>query len=501
MHGVSGESREADRIAPSSAVGASPRRFDVSYLAVAAIVVGLSLAVGLFRLAEPSLWFDEAYSWYNVSRDWSHYWNEVTHGEDCGGFVHSSIVKLWTSVVGDGEFALRMPSVLYAVGIGLVLLQIGRELHSLRAGFYMALLGVLHPEVIVWSRQSRAYCCEMFLTSLFVLMLLRYARACDRKQGAWLALVGSLLALSHIFGIFVVAGGGLYLLGRQLTSTSDGPLGKRLRAVWPTLVPVPLLAGWAFMLRSRINNNLNSFWIRDSLWDSYRDLARSFNLLLLCAAICLVVGIVRVFRKRATAEERLLPAVLGSLAICIAAGPLMVSMLSRGGHHFIIARYHYPLIIVLCVAVGYYAATLPWKPTLVALLAIMAFMLHDRGSVRAFDHLAYDDSDTRAAAAYLAAERRPGDTVLIVPLDERITALYYGISGPTTRTAGDYDAKRQIPAAVKADPPPQPGARKWIMLYRREPEDDLADFGLRGAPQTSFGTLRIVRVDAAPAGP
>lgn len=496
MHVGSDESHEVGRGAPASA---SAHARGATYFAVAALVGGVALATGLFRLGEPSLWFDEAYSWYNVSRDWTHYWTEVTHGEDCGGLIHSSLVKLWTSVAGDSEFALRLPSVLYAAAMAIVLLEIGREVHSLRAGFGMALLGVLHPEVIVWSRQSRAYCCEMFLTSLFVLMLLRYARAYNRKAGALLALVGSLLALTHIFGVFVVAGGGLYLLGRQLTTKSDVGLGKSLLAVWPTLAPLPLLVGWAFMLRSRISNNLNSFWIRDSLWDSYRDLARSFNLLLLCAGICLAVSVVRFISGKATAAERRLLAVLGSSAVCILVGPLVVSMLSRGGHHFIIARYHYPLVIVLAVAVGYYAAWLPRPAAIVGLVAMTAFMFHDRDTVRAFDHFAYDDSDTRSAAAYLAAERRPGDMVLIVPHDERITAMYYGISGPTTRTAGDYDAKWDIPAAVMSDPPPQPGTRKWVLLYRCKPEDNLADFGLRGAPQTEFGSLRVIRVDGTPA--
>jgi hypothetical protein len=469
-------------------------------LVAASVVAAVALAVGLFRLGEPSLWFDEAYSWYIVSSDWSHFWHEVCHANDCGGFVYSSILKHWTMIFGLSEWAFRLPSVLYAVAMALVLLQIGREISGLRAGLFMACFGICHPETIVWSRQARAYSLEMLLTAVFVLCLIRYVRTYDRRQGAWLALAGSALSLTHIFGVFVVAGAGLYLLGRLLLPRSDGETTttKRWLAVWPMLAPLPFLACWAVMLRSCIHSNLNSFWIRDSLEASYRDLGRSFSLLALCMAICFVVGGVRVLRRRASADELNLWAGCGCLALCILAGPLAVSLLSRGGHHFILARYHFPLLVVMFVIVGYYAARLPLLPTIVAAIAIVIFGWIDRKSTHAYDHLAYDGSDTRAAVAYLANHRWPDDTVLVVPSDERITALYYGLSGPTIRTAGLYEKAEEIGAAVRADPPPQPGTRKWVLLYRRRPDEDLTDFGFGDAKQTAFGSLRLVQIDPEP---
>lgn len=498
MSNVKKETRDMENVKGAATPALSCDPSDTVHFVVKVIFVAAALGIGLFRLGEPSLWFDEAYSWYNISGDWKHYAQEVTHGEDCGGFVNSLLLKLWTGAVGTSEFAMRLPSVFYFAGLVLVLIEIGRELGSVRAGCCAAFLALVHPEVVVWARQVRAYSLEMLLTALFLLLLIRYSRAYDRRRGAVLAFAASLLSVVHVFGVFVVAGGGLFLLLKQLVRGAEGTRAWKLWAVWPTLVPLPLLAGWTFVLRSRINNNLNSFWIRESVFDSYRDLARSMSLPLLCAGICLLVATVRIAKRRASAQERLMFGVCTCLALTIAAGPLVVSVLSRGGHHFILARYHYPLLIVLFTSVGYYAAHLPRSAMVLGLAGVAVFMFEDRGLARTFDGLAYDDSDTRAAAAHLAAERRPDDVVLIAPWDERITAMYYGISGPTTRTAGDYDAAPEIPAAVRADAPPRPGGRKWVLLYRRNRDDDLATFGLRGAPCKTFGTLWLARVDGAP---
>ena len=465
-------------------------------IVVFAIVVAASLVVSSYRLSNPSIWFDEAYTWYIVAGDWSRFWHETVRGNDCGGFVYALIVKLWTIPFGYGEFSLRFPSVLFTVATATVLVQIGKELHSLAAGLLMALLAVFHPEMVIWSRQARAYSLEFLLTAVYLLLFLRYARSYDRKTGVATSFVGTLLCLTHVFGVFVVAGSGLALLVGRFGPPSLR-VESRLLAVWPTLIPVPFLAGWTLALRSRIDENLNAFWIDASLFESYRNMVKSFGVLVPISALCFLFGEIRVFRGRATDQERSMLAIVGYLAAGIFSGPLLVSMLSRGRHHFILERYHFPALILIFVIVGYYAARLPLKPTLLITAAFSAIVFHER-NVRGLYRLeGFDGSATRAAAAYLERHRLPGDFVFVQPSYERATALYYGIDGSSVAAPDPIAEAMTIPETTPAKSTVAPSSRKWVLVYRVGPDTVVEPFGERDAPQISFGTLRLVLLDPA----
>lgn len=70
---------------------------------------GLILAIRLYRLGEPSLWLDEAYSFWFATRDWAYLWTQVPQFETHPSFYYS-LLKLWTGF-GTSEFVLRLLSV------------------------------------------------------------------------------------------------------------------------------------------------------------------------------------------------------------------------------------------------------------------------------------------------------------------------------------------------------------------------------------------------------
>src|SRR5581483_12383318 len=82
-----------------------------SDLAVFLAAMVLPLGLGLYRLGEPSFWFDEAATWHITSGSWKWLWTGVVSGEDCGGFVYALLMKLWGAIFGTSEFALRVPGV------------------------------------------------------------------------------------------------------------------------------------------------------------------------------------------------------------------------------------------------------------------------------------------------------------------------------------------------------------------------------------------------------
>lgn len=75
------------------------------------LIMLLSLTVRLVGLGTKSLWLDEAFSLWFSEQSWGYLWTVVPSYETHPPFYYS-ILKLWRSLMGSGEAALRLPSVL-----------------------------------------------------------------------------------------------------------------------------------------------------------------------------------------------------------------------------------------------------------------------------------------------------------------------------------------------------------------------------------------------------
>lgn len=473
---------------------------DRHYWAAVFAVVSLPLALGFFRLSEPSIWFDEAATWLNVSRGWQWLGVAVVSGEDCGGFVYALVMKLWTSVFGYGETALRVPSMLFAAALAWTLLEIGRRAGSLRAGVCMALCGAVHPVVLCWSRQSRAYSLELFLTAAFLAVLMSYVRNGGRRRAGLLTLVGSLLALTHVFGVFVVAGGGLYLLLRKFDRTSSAAAPTAGRSLIPAIITALLWGAWIFMMQGRVKQNLDAFWIGGTIVDGYRDVLLELVPWYAAAALPLV-AIVWLWSRRnpsavagPSSNERSLLAAAGLILALVLIGPAVVSAMSRGAHHFVLPRYFMPGVIPVVVFGGCWLAKSNRRALIgVPLLAVAGLWTAIADGV--YSDAGEDGTRARAAMRYLAGNIRPGDRLYITPQYEASTLSYYGVRAENVRGVGYYGERHKLRDVLIAEPP-RPGSRNWVLVYHCEENDDLTNLGLADHAQERFGTIRLVRIDA-----
>jgi len=480
---------------------------DRRYWTAVLAVVALPLALGFFRLGEPSIWFDEAATWLNVSRGWQWLGVAVVSGEDCGGFVYALVMKLWTSVFGYGEAALRVPSVLFAAALAWTLLEIGRSAGSLRAGVCMALCGAVHPVVLCWSRQSRAYSLELLLTAAYLASLLAYLRSGGRRRAGLLTLVGSLLALTHVFGVFVVAGGGLYLLLRKFSRSTSGDAAPAGRSLAPSIITALLWGVWIFLMQGRVKQNLDAFWIGGTIAEGYRDL-----LLVLvpwyAAAALPLVAIVWLWSRRnpsanaasvsaaPTSNERSMLVAAGLILAMVLIGPAVVSAMSRGAHHFVLPRYFMPGVIPVVVFAGWWLAKTNRRALIgIPLLAVAGLWTAIGDGV--FSDVGEDGTRARAAMRYLAGNIRPGDRLYITPQYEASTLSYYGVRAENVRGVGYYGEQHKLRDVLIAEPP-KPGSRNWVLVYHCDEHDDLGKLGLADHTQERFGTIRLVRVDAPP---
>lgn len=473
---------------------------DRSYWRAVVLVTAVPIVLGFFRLSEPSVWFDESATWLNVSDGWRWMWIASVSGEDCGGFVYALVMKLWTSLFGYGEFALRAPSVVFAAAMAIALLEIGRGMGSLRAGVYMALCGALHPVVICWSRQARAYSLEMFLTATYLAIVLAYGRSGGRARAAALALVGSLLALTHVFGVFVVAGGTLFLLALRFDrSASEGELPVR-RSLAPSIIACVLLGLWVFLMQGRVKQNLDYFWIDGSKVDKFFEVLADLMPLYGTFAILVVAGAGLLLTRRKLPNERRLILAVGSIFAVVLIGPVAASALSRGAHHFILPRYFLPGIVPVVVLAGYLLAALPRRLAVVGMSMLATAGIATASTRGVYSNAGEDGSRTRAASRYIADHFRKGDRLFLTPKYEETTLLYYGVPPKMIRGAGLYAEPEKLKELLQAEPP-QPGTRNWVLVYHCDGADDLRGLGLAGCPQQRFGMIRLACVEATSTTP
>jgi uncharacterized membrane protein len=172
---------------------------------VAGGLVALLMLVALaIRLAIPrGIWLDEAISIRQAHLSLPDLIQDLAHTDRHPPLHH---VVLWVvqRMAGDGDFAMRVPSIVAGVALVAVVYRLGAELFDRRTGLVAALLTTLSPILVWYSQEARGYALEALFCALAVLGCVR---AIQRgRPGDWaLHAVASALALwTHWFAVFVV---------------------------------------------------------------------------------------------------------------------------------------------------------------------------------------------------------------------------------------------------------------------------------------------------------
>ncbi len=173
----------------------------------AALLAILLLAVGLrlHHLGTTSLWTDELFTRYYPRLGLGFLWGEGRTLEPTPPLYYSVILG-WTALVGDGAFALRLPSVAGSMlGIVLAYLLARELLESPRAWLLAPLLLALTPTSIFYAQEARTYALQGAAIALAMLGFARYLRA-PGKSALALYVVGAVLAIHlHLTSALFVA--------------------------------------------------------------------------------------------------------------------------------------------------------------------------------------------------------------------------------------------------------------------------------------------------------
>lgn len=217
-------------------------------LRTALILTGMvAVAIGLRLLAGRSLWLDEATSWYETQLPF-HRMLEVLRNTD----VHPPgyFTVLWATVraFGDGELALRLPSLIAATALVPMLYVAGKAMYDRATGLVAASFGVVAPLVVWYSQEARMYAQLMLLATVAIWALYR-ALESERlgpRVAYWAAygLAGAALAWTQYFAFLPLFAfeGAIALIAWQRRRDGKPYRGLLVGGVLASLLMVVLIA-------------------------------------------------------------------------------------------------------------------------------------------------------------------------------------------------------------------------------------------------------------------
>jgi len=172
------------------------------------LIPSLLMAVlGGWRVGRPGLWGDELATWGMTRARWSDMPGLLGERDAVLG-PYYLLMHGWTSLAGDSDVVLRLPSVLAMTGAAALIAMLGSRLADRRVGLLSGLLFAVLPTSSRYAQEARPYALATFATVLATLLL---TRALDRPSSARLAAYTGAVALlgaTHAIALALVAAHG-----------------------------------------------------------------------------------------------------------------------------------------------------------------------------------------------------------------------------------------------------------------------------------------------------
>jgi hypothetical protein len=289
-----------------------------------AVVVGAVLRFA--TLDGQSFWLDEAYTVRLLDQPLGDMLRDLPDQESAPPLYYL-LAWVWGHVLGFGEVGLRSLSALVGTLVIPVAYAAATRLAGRRAGVVAAALVAVHPLLVWFSQEARAYA---LVTLLAALSLVGFLRVLDRPDGgAWAAwAVPAALALAtHYYAGFLVLGEAAWLVWR---SPRDGRMALAMGGVAATaaaLLPLALAqrstGNTAYIGEGSVSTRLVQ--VPKQLLTGYASPGQALTTALLAVLVVVAAARLATVRDRARRGRVLVVAGLGLTAIL-----LPVSSSSRG---------------------------------------------------------------------------------------------------------------------------------------------------------------------------
>jgi 4-amino-4-deoxy-L-arabinose transferase-like glycosyltransferase len=426
----------------------------------------LAALLTLVNLGDKSLWFDEAWGIGIIDRPLGDGLWRLAHWEVNMAPFNLARAGWWR--LGQGEAFLRLLPALCAIAAVPALFALGRRLFDAQVAAVAALLLALHPLLVQWGQQLRAYSLVVLVVILASTLLLRsLERPAATAPAVAYAAMAALATYAHFFGALVVVAHGLWLLlGR--------PVPTRLILVAGSTYAL-LVTPLAWFLVTRDGDPL--YWVSGDTGSAIVEAASSLGggshwgvaAYALSGAIGLGV-VLRSLRSPSESAPHRWPALLAALWLIV---PVVLVVLSNLTVKPLLEG-RFLIVVVPAMALLAAAGVVQLGPRLGA-VALLALVVASGLGVRDW-YQAPSHEDWRAATGLAAEAAGPDGAIVVEPWGGVFAIRYYedrlGTGHhPVLRPTGEdppagarlVEIRRQSDAGYPA--PHEPGYKDWRDRY------------------------------------
>lgn len=207
---------------------------------VMGILIGLvALGFDLYRLGNPSIWFDEAWSVELSRLPFPLLWHLIS-GPEPNMELYYVFLHVWLGFTGmlglnPTEFVVRLPSAVFAALSAVMVFQLGKRYINLTVGIVGAILYLLNDLQLVYAQQTRSYSMQLLLICIAWYALFAILTT-DTKQKRWWVVFVITITLADYAQFF-----SLLILLAQLAAIAcllilPGPWCTRIRHQWRSIL-------------------------------------------------------------------------------------------------------------------------------------------------------------------------------------------------------------------------------------------------------------------------
>lgn len=239
------------------------QRCDWKDLLALSVGIGTVLALGLSQITRGSIWFDEAFS-EHISR---HSFFDIARytALDVHPPLYYWALKVWRTMFGNSEIALRSMSLFFLVMTIVVVYFLVRKYFTRRAAVISVVLLAVSPMLFRYGVEARMYTMEAFIAVTATFTLLKAYREKNKKM--WItygALVG-LGLITHYLTALMWIGHALWLYIQSSQKKFLPTVKKMLKSGYglSIIAGIVVSLGWLpFMVTQLVHIQGGGFWIK-----------------------------------------------------------------------------------------------------------------------------------------------------------------------------------------------------------------------------------------------
>lgn len=201
---------------------------------VFALVIGIAAAAFGLQLSRSSLFIDEVYSW-QASRGSIGDMIDALKYSEVTPPLYYVFLHGWVGLTGDGEFAMRLPSVLAGVGLVAAVYWLANIVAGKRAALISGCLAALSPLLLLYAQQVRAYIFVMLAVTVAVAAVLQATQDRSTRMYVVAGVAAALAVLFHYTAVLILGPLAIWMWLRPGVS-------PKARFAFSAAIVLPLLA-------------------------------------------------------------------------------------------------------------------------------------------------------------------------------------------------------------------------------------------------------------------